>query len=73
MLASAINATNELANVNENKQISGNKLNMLTNGNLIKERNKPWTELKVVISKNTNGYLLGLSVKLILLTVNERI
>ena len=50
-----------------------NKSNTLKNCNLINERKKPWTELKVqLLVKKTNGYLLGLAITLILLTVNER-
>ena len=49
-----------------------NKSNHLTDGNLINEWEKPWTELKVQLLVENEGYWLGLSVTLILLTVNEQ-
>ena len=48
-----------------------NKSNALTNGTLINERKQPWTKLNVqLLVKNE---IIGTSVTLILLTVNERI
>ena len=41
------------------------------NSNLINELIKPWTEQKVHLWVKTNGYLLGLSITLIFLTVKQ--